>query len=128
MGWFWKETETVLENRVEEIEIDLGPLREQAKEHVLFMLGAPVIKLEIDDGQLTHAIDYAQELVDHAGFNDETEYVLLLKEGSLAFAKYMLGRVRVKFATNPNAPADGFELINEANRDIEAFRIRIGLD
>lgn len=112
----------------EPVELDIDRLRAEAKDHVLFMLGAPVTKLELDEAQLKHALDYTAELIDFAGFSEEEEYSLLLKEGSLAYAKYMLGRVRVKFASQPESPADGFALVNEANRDIDAFRIRLGID
>jgi hypothetical protein len=113
---------------VETVTIDIDRLRAEAKDHILYMLGAPVTKLELDDLQVKHALDYAVELIDYAGFGDEEEYSVLLKEGGLAYAKYMLGRVRVKFASQPESPADGFALVNEANRDIDAFRIRLGLE
>jgi hypothetical protein len=144
--WFWRTEEVKAPEEVveltgcegccgcdcdeEPVEVDIDRLREEAKDHILFMLGAPVLKLELDEKQLTHALDHAIAMIDRAGFSDEEDYSLLLKEGSLAFAKYMLGRIRVKFlaASQFECPADGFVLVEEARRDIEAFRTHLGFD
>jgi hypothetical protein len=127
MGWWTKNEE--VEEVVEPVDINFDRLRDEAKDHILFMLGAPVLKIELDDGQVQHALDHTQELIDFSDSGgSEEEYGLLLKEGALAFAKYMLGRVRVKFNQATAVPSDGADLVSEGLRDIEAFRIHLGLE
>lgn len=121
MSWFWSEEKVECEISDEDIE----KLRKDAKTHITHMLGEPAIKLELDETQIYYAIDHAIELIDYVGIKNEKEYSILFKSLSLAFATYMLGRIRVKLAVNSEVSADGFSLINEANRDIEAFFKRI---
>jgi hypothetical protein len=113
---------------VEEIEALVAPIREKAKDHILFMLGAPVTSIELSEVQIEHAIFYAEKIIDQGSFFNWDEFQILLNEGSLAYAKYMLGRIRVKFGSQEGSPDDGFALINESEIDMERFHKRLGVD
>jgi hypothetical protein len=109
------------ETQPQNLEAVRSKIREEAKDHILLMLGAPVIKIELDATQIDHAIRYAEELIDCFGFSGYDHFSFLLKEGSLAYAKYMLGRIRVKYINTAPSPDDGFALVNEGRRAIHHF-------
>jgi hypothetical protein len=96
--------------------------RNAAKDHILYMLGAPVLKIELDDAQVEHAIDVAHEQI--YGKYYDNEYLIFLKDGALAYAKYMLGRLRSKYDAE-HGPSDGRSLVSEAISDISTFKYKI---
>jgi len=93
----------------------------------MLMLGAPVIKIELDEKQLMCAIEEAlsrltfwageEYLVEHPGHTE-----MLVKDGALAYSKAMLGRVRYKFSEN-NLVIDGEQLLEEASEEIYNWNI-----
>ena len=75
-------------------------LFEPTKDYVLLMLGAPVVKIELDPMQLDAAVNLSIEMVEaHMGHAlvPLGWYRELVRMGALARAKIMLGRIRSKY-------------------------------
>jgi hypothetical protein len=110
--------------------------RKTVKDYVLLMLGAPVVKIELDEAQLDLCVDQAQMKVDirmNRAEWDQVEsdiYLSLVQEGALVYGKMILGRIRSKFHGAPNCnpaiPAmDGPALLEEAYGDLERWEDRV---
>lgn len=107
-------------------------MKQEIKDYVLFVLGAPLVKVELDDRQLDCAVDMALETVavfsvfsESAKADWKKITAWLAKKGALAYAKLMLGHVRRKFSVVPSPSGcvalDGQQLVEEAYRDLQAF-------
>jgi hypothetical protein len=120
MCWFTKKSDPT--PALPEAPFDMEVLKGKARDHICLMLGFPVINMELDKLQLAHAVEYAQELICYAKLQKQADYSVLLKEGGLAFAKYMLARIRI------NTGKDDGNMLSEALRDIDAFRIKLKID
>jgi hypothetical protein len=101
-------------------EDDVTPSLEEVKDYVLLMLGAPVVKIELDEQQIKHCFDTAVHEVMECPVVVPSSMV---SRGALAFAKVVLGRVRSKYV-NTNAPSimDGATLLAEGERDLYNWR------
>jgi hypothetical protein len=126
-------------------EFDFGnkEFRETIKAYVLKMLGAPILKIELDDGQLDLCVDRTCGFMaqsKNVSQWEENLKVLMAQDGALAHAKLMLGRVRAKFGftgtkgvkTKPNQlgtnsifPLDGESLLNEGERQYENWKSKV---
>lgn len=104
------------------------------KDSIMFRLGAPVCKVELDKQQLTHAVELAIEHVEvqntlcRTGVKATSEALkLLVQEGALIYAKEMLGRIRSKYdhTESFNYPADGTHLLAEYARDIVTWKAEV---
>ncbi len=104
----------------EEKEQDL-PTENEVKDYILLMLGAPVVKIELDDQQLKLCCTQAMEEIEESPYIIEKSKI---KQGALAFAKIMLGRVRSKFQPPPGtlSAIDGATLLEEGERDLWNWR------
>ena len=114
--------------------------KDSVKDFVLKMLGAPVLKIELDDEQIALCIDRTcsfMALSKNTSHWEEPLKVLVAQDGALAHAKLMLGRVRAKFGimgakgvkTKPNQlgansifPLDGENLLEEGERQYEKWK------
>jgi hypothetical protein len=101
--------------------------KDQVKDYVLMMLGAPVVKIELDDQQL--------DLCYEATVFDMNNYAVykglagiealpivghsILRDGALARAKIMLGRIRNQLA------GSGRSLQREGRADYEMYKRRL---
>jgi hypothetical protein len=109
-------------------------MNEKTKEYVLMMLGAPVVKIELDEEQIAVAIASAEKYVDTAIYKGvrqpSTELrVQFVQEGALIYAKMILGRIRSKFK-NPPGPngglkMDGKDLVAEAREECDEWKQRV---
>lgn len=103
-------------------------------DYILLMLGAPVVKIELDKAQLELCFELAKKHlsvpVPDPEKLDETQtkrYELLLREGSLIHAKMILGRIRSKFKSVPGPGKkdlllDGPALLTEAHWQLEEWK------
>jgi len=99
----------------------------QIKDYVLLMLGAPVIKIEIDPQQLDLVLAEATTVVDERlsrvpEDKVKTTALRLVQEGALIHAKIVLGRIRSKFESPPGPGGkiklDGKQLLNESRDEM----------
>lgn len=110
--------------------------KSQIKDYVLMMLGAPVIKIELDQAQLDFILDSSMEFicerydkVEGDKKFDEAELRRLVQEGALAIGKVILGRIRSKFQ-NPPGPGgslklDGKQLLAEGNKEMKEWKFNV---
>ncbi len=93
--------------------IDYWPaLKEKTKQYILLVLGAPVVKVELDDQQLDLCFTETVWRFDHISMNEVGVSMILevdppahlIKEASLARAMIVLGRVRSKYLPDPDGP------------------------
>ncbi len=115
------------ELEIPEVEVEFkAPDKDKAKDYVLLMLGAPVVKIELDVQQLDAAYEStkiqfesyatAKKLGSINGAIDEA-----FKDIMLAKAMIMLGHVRNKWKTSTEAVlavVDGKDLIEEGQNKI----------
>lgn len=101
---------------------------EPAKEFVLLMLGAPVVSIELDERQLDLCVNEAIDALEAHYPNallPEGMYTRLAKDGALALAKTMLGRIRSKFSHYPGPCheicLDGETLLAEGKEGWDRF-------
>ncbi len=76
---------------------------EEIKNYVLLMLGAPVIKIELDEEQIEMSIDHARKVVSQYQEKaqkevSESQIAQLIQEGSLANCMVILGHIRSKYS------------------------------
>jgi hypothetical protein len=116
--------------------------KEQIQEYILLMLGAPIVRVELDKQQLDLCIN---RTCDFMGLSsrvskwEEPLRLLVAQEGALAHAKLILGRIRAKYSglldvkgvksksksTCSNSPVDGLELLHEGEREYQSWRQRV---
>ena len=92
----------------------INKYKDRAKDHIKFMLGAPVIKVELDETQLDHAVDYSESYMDLYGVKNEH----LLADGAYYHAMIMLGHVRGKYGLSP-ATGDAIKPIDLVKEGME---------
>ncbi len=99
-------------------DVYMGVHKVKIKKWIMLMLGSPVIKLEFDDEQLNLVVDEAAARIEAWGIHEYLEedalYETVLKDGSLALAKEMLGRIRNMYPTQNSR-----ELLEEGHEDFE---------
>ena len=109
---------------------DTAELRKRAKEYVLLMLGAPVAKIELTDGQLDFCYDSALNKLQHA-YARRKYFTLLdsaraqdenfLIDGVLAHAMIVLGRIRTHSGCDPEAR----NLLLEGEENLNIWQSRL---
>lgn len=109
--------------------------KNEITDYVLLMLGAPVIKIELDPQNIEMAVKSAN--ITFTAYAKMSERTLsdtmsqkLLQEGTLAYAKLMLGHIRRKYSIPIGTESfkgqlDGQQLLNEAKKDIEAYEANL---
>lgn len=105
------------------------------RDYILLMLGAPVVKIELDPQQLDFCIEITEKKLEsisetHGCTRKPTvnQYTTLLTEGALAHAKYMLGRIRSKYKSPPGIKGvmmDGEALVAEAKQDLADWKAEV---
>lgn len=104
--------------------------KQQITDYVLLMLGAPVIKIELDPQQLdlvlTETINIVDERLNRVPEDKLRKTCLrLVQEGALVHAKIVLGRIRSKFQSPPGPGGriilDGKQLLKEASEDMTCW-------
>lgn len=104
---------------------------DQIKDYILLMLGAPVVKIELDTQHLIFAIEMTQDLIEAYETmpeNHRTELLPdkmrteLLKQGSLAHAKLILGRIRSTVMASYDNIQSAEIMIKEAIHDLNKFK------
>lgn len=105
---------------------------EQVKDYVLMMLGAPVIKIELDKTQLdmcvSTVIEEISQIIEERAFVGYSSKIFsLLQDGTLAMAMIMLGRIRSKYESVPgpgDAPIrlDGKTLVAEGTAQLANYK------
>ncbi len=124
------------------IELSDAKVRDNIKDFVLLMLGAPVVKIELDENQLALCVNRTCEMMETssrvAKWNDSLR-LMVAQDGALAQAKLMLGRVRAKYGyfdtkgvrskskatTNNIVPLDGQQLLQEGERQYQAWQQKV---
>jgi hypothetical protein len=95
----------------------------QVRDYVLLMLGAPVVKIELDEEHLELCVTKAIEDTNKAIHRTNST---LTKMGALALAKIMLGRIRGKYKKVPGPGSDmvldGAQLTHEGNADLVEWK------
>jgi hypothetical protein len=106
--------------------------KQQVTDYVLLMLGAPVIKIEMDPQQidlvLAETINIIDERLSRVPEDKVRKTCLrLVQEGALVHAKIVLGRIRSKFESPPGPgpggriKLDGKQLLKEASEDMACW-------
>lgn len=129
-----------------EFDFSDAKLRDDIKDFILKMLGAPMVKIELDDQQLTMCIDRTAEFMassEKVEAWSSAQKKVVLQDGALAHAKMMLGRVRTKYGalvtgtkgvkSKPNSPlganalfpTDGQVLLSEGERQYNDWFSRV---
>jgi hypothetical protein len=122
---------------VEEELLMAEPVEEPKKnshveDYVLLMLGAPVVKVELDPQQLAFCVQQAEAVIMAYEQMPQTSRKIpdkvmadLLNRGALAFAKLILGRIRSKYKNVPGPSGDvcldGSVLLREGKEDLVEF-------
>lgn len=103
----------------------------QIEDFVLLMLGAPVLKIELDPQQLAFVVEEAEREIAAQETKEgrtvkEAVRNRLLQQGALANAKIILGRIRSKYAKAPGPDGgiqlDGPALVKEGRRELQVFK------
>ncbi len=117
-------------------------VRESIKEFILMMLGAPVVKIELDESQMDLCIKRTCEMMessDKVANWSAAVRLMVAQDGALAHAKLMLGRVRAKFnldtkgvnktkskiSTNNIFPLDGGQLLIDGERQYNDWQLKV---
>ncbi len=96
--------------------------------YILLMLGAPVIKIELDEMQVHQAIDEAASRIETWDLDEtlweEGLYEMVLKDGALAYAKRILGHIRRMYVNvdDKGLSLDGMALVNESAQEIKEWQ------
>jgi len=90
---------------------DTPQLREDTREYVRLMLGAPVLTVELTDEQIDMAFSTAYKNMQDAYYGNKAyaHDVGYLKDGGLALCKMILGRIRRQVAWDDNYAEDLFQ-------------------
>lgn len=119
--------------------------RKKMRNFILLSLGAPVVKIELDDQQLDLCINRICDLMDQspkAEDYSESHWLMIAQDGALALAKIMLGRVRAKFGgvgdmnggdstsrpacmNNLSQPLDGGQLLVEGEKQYQDWQRKV---
>lgn len=104
--------------------------RKKAREYTLVMLGAPVLKIELDEAQLDLCIemtvDFIGQYEDEIKDKERKVFLQQVNEGTCCFAKEILGRIRSKFAEIPGGiKLDGKDLLKEGRQDLKEWKASI---
>ena len=99
-------------------------------EIALLFLGAPVVKIELDQSQLDQIQEYVEAVVEIAGVTDDKKKELMIVDGVLAYSKLVLGRIRSKFQNFPGSgdtkiAMDGQQLVYEALSAISEWKAEL---
>lgn len=119
---------------------------DQTKDYILMMLGAPLIKVELDENQIVMCVSRICELMDStervAKWSDSLK-LMVAQDGALSQAKIILGRIRAKYGfldikgvktksksgTKNNAihfvPMDGNRLLDEGKKEYIIWQKRV---
>jgi hypothetical protein len=101
-------------------------VRCHCREHILFMLGAPVVQVELTDEQVRHCVNMAEEMVAGNEMVNTANFKRFMRDVSLAYAKVILGRIRSKFeaapAPNGPVPTDGTRLVEEGSYELSCVK------
>ena len=114
-----------------EIDLDDPQVKARAIDFALLMLGAPILKIELDQQQLDACFATVVCHIKNTGNAINSVYLTetFLNDGVLAFTKMMLGRVRSKWINLPgptnNSIVDGPTLIEEAREDIDRWLTKL---
>jgi len=99
--------------------------KDKAKEFVLTMLGAPIVKVELEESQINLAIESAARYIEMQSNNrvvQDVKFLYLLCEGALIHSKFILGRIRSKYEESSSfvdaRPSDGRLLLEEAKEEL----------
>jgi len=96
--------------------------KEKIKDFIIAMLGAPIVKIELDDQLLELVVNRTTELMDGSAKVQKWSPAvkqMVAEDGALAQAKLILGRVRGKYKGPLGSGMivmDGKELLNEGER------------
>ena len=118
-----KAFEMMQEQQEEEKGTQEFPTLCQTTDYILLQLGAPVVKVELDQQQISLCYDKAVEEIENSPYVERPSTVM---DGALAYAKTILGRVRSKYH-NDASPMDGPSLMAEGERDLLRWREKIGI-
>lgn len=121
--------------------LDDVSVRNSIKEFIMLMLGAPLVKIEMDDAQLSLCVDRTCDMM---LLSDEPEswgeglLLMVAQDGALAHAKLILGRIRSKYESAPKGvttivdsgsnlvfPADGRELLVEGDIQYREWQFKV---
>lgn len=126
-------------------ELSDAKVKEGMKDYILLTLGAPVVKVELDEGQLDLCVNRVCEMMGNssrvASWSDVFK-LAVAQDGALAHAKMILGRVRAKYgfkdvkevktksksktdSTLPFSPLDGGQLLEEGERQYRLWYTRV---
>lgn len=101
------------------------PDKKETKDYILLMLVAPVVKIELDEGQIDLCYDMAANTFNAADFNSLTDGLLQEKFRQLVLARatIVLGMIRSRYK-NPPGPEgvitlDGPELVETGKQDLD---------
>ncbi len=106
--------------------------KENIKDFILLMLGAPVVKIELDKQQLDLIIEQSINLFEmytNIPFNSENKKMInfIQSEIALPHAKIVLGYIRRKYnSIGGNVKTDGYSLVKEGHKALNYFREEIG--
>ena len=103
-----------------------------------YMLGAPVLKLEINQAQLAAIYEYVVAVLATSNVAlTDAQKQLVTMDGMLAYCKYVVGRIRSKYQNVPGYtahpvnegiyPCDGPELVTEALDEIASWKAKLGV-
>lgn len=121
--------------------LDDDTVHDCIKDYILLMLGAPVVKIELDETQISMCINRTCQLMSSvAKVSDWSEKVQLMfaQEGALAQAKMILGRIRAKYGldskgvnsksksgTNVVCALDGNQLLAEGEKQYQDWQRKV---
>lgn len=127
------------------VQIGDEKVRGSIKDYILLMLGAPVVKVELDQQQLDLCVNRTCDMMSESTKVSQwcdAKKLMVAQDGSLAHAKLILGRIRSKYGGFPDAkgvntkrskstgannfvPTDGRELLNEGERQYLEWQFKV---
>jgi hypothetical protein len=129
---------------VKKYELSDPEVRENIKDYILLMLGAPVVKIELDDKQVDLCVNRTCDMMDtseRVSKWSNSFKLMVAQDGALAQAKLILGRVRSKYGligakevkTKPKStktqpvfqPLDGDKLLEEGERQYHDWQKKV---
>jgi hypothetical protein len=124
------------------LELTDPKVKDQIKDYIMLMLGAPVVKIELDDNHLALAVNRTCEMMQTSHKTakwDDSFKLMVAQDGALALAKLMLGRIRSKFGlidikgvkskSKSTAvsftPMDGQQLLEEGEKQYQSWQNKV---